>query len=76
MFQIENGRPGVGSRHGRSDCDSSNNGANVIPLLQKLNSRQQAFDRLTVGLVLAQFRAGTLPEGILVALLANARLAP
>jgi len=34
------------------------------------------FDQLTAALVLAQYRAGTLPEGVIVALLASAGLQP
>lgn len=34
----------------------------------------EAFDNLTTALVLAKYRAGTLPEGVMVALLAAAGL--
>jgi hypothetical protein len=53
---------------------------NVIPLRRldrgiQLSSRHPVpFDRLTTELVLAQYRAGTLPEAVIVALLAGAGL--
>jgi hypothetical protein len=50
-----------------------NPGGNVIPLRPGL-SQSTPFDRLTATLVVAQYRAGTLPEAVLVALLAGAGL--
>ena len=53
---------------------------NVISLRPKLDDRIQSsshprpFDRLTAELVLAQHRAGTLPESVLVYLLAGVGL--
>ena len=73
MGSNDNRRSGVVSRNG-GDYGSSS-GAKVIPLLPKLNTAS-AFDRLTVQLILAQHRNGTLPEGVLVALLAGAGLHP
>jgi hypothetical protein len=55
-------------------------GAEVIPLRPELDrgihlSRHPSpFDRLTAELVLAQFRAGTLPEPVLLYLLAGVGL--
>jgi hypothetical protein len=54
-------------------------GDNVIALRSRPDhgiQTSRAFDRLTATLVLAQYRAGTLPEGVLVALMANAGLRP
>ena len=47
-----------------------NPAGNVIPL----RPRPSPFDQLTATLVVAQFRQGTLPEAVLVALLAGAGL--
>jgi hypothetical protein len=49
-------------------------GGNVIALHQgiQISRHPAAFDRLTQEIILARFRAGTLPEGIIVALLAGA----
>jgi hypothetical protein len=52
---------------------------NVIPLRPTLDRgihRSRPFDSLTHALVLAQYRAGTLPESIIVALLNGAGLRP
>jgi hypothetical protein len=55
---------------------------NVILLRSRLEARihisrqPSPFDRLTAELVLAQFRAGTLPEPVLVYLLAGVGLWP
>lgn len=49
--------------------------ANVILLRPNANTCH-SFDRLTARLVIDQYRAGTLPEGVIVALLANAGLHP
>jgi hypothetical protein len=50
-------------------------GGNVIALPPRAASTAP-FDRLTASLVMAQFRAGTLHENVLLALPANAGLAP
>lgn len=49
--------------------------SNVIPLRPGIERAPSPFDRLTARLVLARHREGTLPEGVLVALLAGAGLA-
>jgi hypothetical protein len=41
-----------------------------------INNATSRFDKLTVETVLAQYRAGTLPEGVLLALLAGVGLLP
>jgi hypothetical protein len=46
-------------------------GRKVIPLRPKLDSAAE-FDRLTVRLILEQYRRGVLQEGVLVALLFGA----
>ena len=48
--------------------------AEVIPL--PLKGKPDPFKQLTANLVIAQYRAGILPEGVLVALLASAGLQP
>jgi hypothetical protein len=73
MASNENRRPGVGSRSG-GDYDSSSS-ARVVPLFPKIKSAT-AFDGLTTQLILAQHRAGTLPEAVLIALLAGVGLRP
>jgi hypothetical protein len=62
----DNRRPGVVSRSA-GDYDSSNS-ANVIPLFPKLKTASP-FDQLTVKLVMAKHRAGTLDPGVVEALL-------
>jgi hypothetical protein len=56
---------------------------NVIPLRREtgrlnpvIQPTPSPFDHLTATLVLAQHRAGTLPEAVLIALLAGAGLRP
>ena len=52
---------------------------NVIPFRQNLDDGFQvsrAFDRLTATLILDQHRNGTLPEAVIVALLAGAGVRP
>ena len=73
MGTNDNRRSGVVSRNG-GDYDSSNS-AKVICLPPKLNTAS-AFDRLTVQLILAQHRNGTLSEVVLLALLAGVGLHP
>lgn len=67
---IRNGnrRPGVASRSGGKDYQSSD-GANVVTFPSKGNHSAD-FDRLTAELILAQHRAGKLPEAVLIGLLA------
>jgi hypothetical protein len=74
MAPNENRRAGEGiPSDGGMDYDSSSNSAKVIRLPVKLKATAP-FDRLTAWMVIAQHRAGTLPEGVLVALLAGAGL--
>lgn len=44
---------------------------NVVPIRPGAETMASPFDRLTTRLVLARYRNGTLPEGVLVALLAG-----
>ena len=53
---------------------SSRGNAEVIPL--PLRIEPDPFNQLTANLVIAQYRAGTLPEDVIVALLASAGLQP
>jgi hypothetical protein len=53
---------------------SSRGNAEVIALPFRI--KPDPFEQLTANLVIAQYRAGTLPEGVLVALLASAGLQP
>ncbi len=73
MGPNDNRRSGVVSRNGGDYVSSSS--AKVVPLRPKLNTAS-AFDRLTVQLILAQHRNGTLQEGVLLALLAGVGLHP
>jgi hypothetical protein len=57
------------------NATSTANRGNVVSLRPRLDA-SSAFDHLTASLVLAQQRAGTLPEGVIVALLACAGLQP
>jgi hypothetical protein len=59
---------------GSIDYKSSSSG-NVVALRSNFNPASP-FQRLTAQMILAQHRAGTLPEGILVALLAGVGLHP
>jgi hypothetical protein len=72
----DNRRPAEAPGSGGDDYEGSRNSAKVIRLPTKLNPAAAPFDGLTVGLVLAQLRAGTLPESVLLALLACAGLRP
>jgi hypothetical protein len=74
MRPTKNRWPGVAPRTSGSDFNSSSS-ANVILLPRNANTGH-SFDRLTARLVIDQYRAGTLPEGVIVALLANAGLHP
>ena len=73
MIPNENRRPGVVSRSGGEYVSSSS--ANVVDFPTNFNAAS-LFRQLTARIVLAQYRAGTLPEGVLVALLASAGLRP
>lgn len=76
MPEMKNRWPGVAPRTSGSDFDSSSS-AKVIQLRpgNKTNP-PRPFDQLTANLVLAQFRAGTLPEAVMVAMMASAGLRP
>ncbi len=74
MRPTKNRWPGVAPRTSGSDFNNSSS-ANVILLKPNANTCH-SFDRLTARLVIDQYRAGTLPEGVIVALLANAGLHP
>lgn len=70
MPEMKNRWPGVAPRTSGSDFDSSSS-AKVVQLRPSDKANPpDPFDHLTANLVLAQFRAGTLPEGVFVALLA------
>lgn len=73
MPEMKNRWPGVAPRTSGSDFSSSSS-AKVIPLRPGHNT--SPFDGLTANLVLAQFRAGTLPEAVIVAMMASAGLRP
>lgn len=75
MTATKNRLPGVAPRaSGSMDYDGSSS-AKVIRLPTAHNTRSP-FDELTASLVLAQYRAGTLPEGVIVAMMASAGLRP
>lgn len=74
MATTKNRWPGVAPRTSGSDLNSSSS-ANVILLRPNANTCH-SFDQLTARLVIDQYRAGILPEGVIVALLANAGLHP
>jgi len=54
----------------RSGSDDKANGGAEVIAFPRLPHALSPFDRLTATLIVAQHRAGTLPEAILVALLA------
>lgn len=56
------------------DSPTGNRNAEVIALPFKV--KLDPFKQLTANLVIVQYRAGTLPEGVLIALLASAGLQP
>ncbi len=74
MPATKNRWPGVAPRTSGSDFDSSSS-AKVIQLRPDLN-RAISLGALTAQAVIAQHRAGTLPEGVIVALLAGVGLHP
>jgi hypothetical protein len=71
MNPNENRRPGVVSRSGGEYVSS--NSANVVDFPSKLNA-VSPFQQLTARMVIAQYRTGSLPEAVIVALLAGAGL--
>lgn len=74
MTSNDNRRAGGQPGHG-GGIPSSRDGAKVIPLHPGRNA-PSPFDGLTANLVLAQYRAGTLPEAVIVAMMASAGLRP
>jgi hypothetical protein len=64
----------VTSRNG-GDYDSSSNSADVVDFAPKLNA-VSPFQQVTARMVIAQHRAGVLPEGVIIALLVGAGLHP
>jgi hypothetical protein len=74
MGPNDNRRPGVVSRNGGDDYDSSNS-AKVIPLFPKLKTGSP-FDQLTARLVMDRHRRGELPSAMLEYLLAGLGLRP
>jgi hypothetical protein len=75
MDTNENRRPRVGTpRNGGSDYVRSSS-ANVVDFPSKFNATSP-FQQLTARLVIAQHRAGCLPEAVIVALLVGAGLRP
>jgi hypothetical protein len=73
MSPNENRRPGVVSRSGGEYVSSSS--ANVVDFPSKFNA-ESLFRQLTARTVLAHYRAGTLPEDVVVVLLVGAGLYP
>jgi hypothetical protein len=73
MTTNEYRRSGVVSRNGGDYVSGSS--ANVVDIAPKFNA-VSPFQQLTARMVLAQYRAGTLPEAVIVALLASAGLQP
>ena len=72
-----NGNPLAARERGKGgDYVSDLSSAKVIALPVRRKPPARPFDQLTAALVIAQHRAGTLPEGVLVALLASAGLQP
>ena len=74
MAPNDNRRPGQAPGNGGTDYVSSSS-ANVVDFPSKLNAASP-FQQLTARMVIAQHRAGVLPEAVIVALLANAGLQP
>ena len=78
MSPTKSPAPGVvPQRPGSMDYGSSSS-AKVIPLRPNDKGADTGgpFDQLTARLLLAQLRAGTLPEGVFVAMMASAGLQP
>ena len=77
MAQIENRAAGTGIPGERGlDYVGSRNSAKVIPLFSKIQLGRSPFDQLTAETIIAQHRAGVLPEAIVAALLAGVGLHP
>ena len=74
MALIENRAAGTGIPGRGTNYEGSNNSTNVIPLPTKIKLAGSPFDQLTAQTVIAQHRTGTLPEGVIVALLAGVGL--
>lgn len=74
MSPNDNRRAGQQPGHG-GGIPSSRDGAKVIPL-HPGRQASPTLDGLTARLVLAQYRAGTLPEAVIVAMMASAGLRP
>jgi len=55
---------------------ANHHAGNVVPLRTVCRLRPTPYDELTAALILRQHREGTLPEGIVVALLASAGVRP
>jgi hypothetical protein len=75
MSPNDNRRPGQAPGNGGDDYDSSNS-ANVIRLFPKIKPTASPFDGLTARTIIAHYRAGTLAEGVLLALMAGVGLQP
>ncbi len=60
---------------GSTDYDSSNNNPKAIRI-HPPRKTDDPFGQLKARLVLAQYRAGTLPEGVFVAMMAGVGLYP
>jgi hypothetical protein len=58
-------RPDVASRDGGKDYDSIKS-ANVVKFPAQIKNAS-SFDELTAEIIFAKFRAGTLPEAVLIA---------
>lgn len=65
-------RPGWQSRNGGEDYDKG--GSTNVVRNSTVSNLSVDFDRLTARLILNQFRAGKLPEAVLVALMAGVGL--
>ena len=57
------------------NSSSPRRGSNVVPLLPNRQGRPSPYDGLTKALIVKQFRDGTLPEGVLLSLLAASGVA-
>lgn len=76
MTTTKNRLPGVAPRaSGSMDYDSTSS-AKVVPFRQNLKTVAAPFDQLTARTLIAQHRAGTLPEAVLVAIMAGVGLHP
>ena len=66
----------AGGKPGHGGGISNGSGAKILRLPTIGRNVPSPFDGLTANLVLARFRAGTLPEGVFVAMMASAGLHP